>query len=143
MECALRPPRHVGKRDDSANWCNCTADDQRVKIIRKRSVRTIQEQSACFLVRGHTLQQSQSIATPIGSAVAEARRRQVRVDDNDLRQQRRNRAERVPQNRCQLRELLAFLAQLCTVAKWKKHTHGRFQTAFDEPTMPRFKPSSH
>jgi hypothetical protein len=50
-------------------------------------IRTVQEQSPCVIVGGHTLQQSQGIADPVGGGRCQLRRIQKRVHGNDLLQQ--------------------------------------------------------
>jgi hypothetical protein len=89
--------------------------------------RTIQEEASGIVVRGHTLQQGQSIAHPVRGRGRELAGIQERVDRDDFLQQARHHAcmtisshssldagltETVPQNQSQLRHLLPLLAQL-------------------------------
>lgn len=54
------------------------------------AIRTVQKQSPSVIVGGHTLQQGQRIADPVGGGRCELRRIQKRVHGNDLLKQSRH-----------------------------------------------------
>jgi len=72
----------------------------------------VKEEGSRFRVGGDALQQRQRITAAIGNGGRQARRRKQRVDGDDLLQQARDGAKRVPENGSQVRQLFTLLAQL-------------------------------
>ena len=80
--------------------------------VRDRRRRTVEEERSSLRVRGDTLQQRQRVADTIASLSRERGRREQRIDRDNLLQERRDRAKRMPENWCQVHEGFSAFAEL-------------------------------
>ena len=86
-------------------------DGVQERVQKQRDVR-VQEERAGVGMRRDALQERQRVTHAVRRVVGERRRREQRVDGDDLLQQRGDDSEGVPQDGRQVREHVAFLGQV-------------------------------